>query len=190
MVYTKKLSYISNSCVKSTHHTVCWTNNGGNFPSQITCDKISYYIRKRRWVSRSNSDQATGWTTEESSFDSRQGQKIFLYSHSVQTSSGLSGHLLLRLWNINSPTTVCGFLTFAILFATKYAAWTAAARFCWYDPKLPSLISFTTSDFLLKNIHCVQSRDTGSCINLHILIDPSEALHSISHTAFSFFTNN
>ena len=102
-------SYIHNSCVKSTHHTVCWTNNGGNFPSQITCDKLSYYIRKRRRVSRSNSDQATGWTTEESSFDSRQGQMIFLYSHSVQTSSGLSGHLLLRLRNINSPTTVCGF---------------------------------------------------------------------------------
>jgi hypothetical protein len=33
--------------------------------------------------------------------------------------------------SVNSSSIVCGFLTFAILCATKYEASTAAAFFCW-----------------------------------------------------------
>jgi len=40
---TRKIKpYPQQLCQKSTHHTVCRTNNGGNFPLQITCYKISY----------------------------------------------------------------------------------------------------------------------------------------------------
>jgi hypothetical protein len=74
----EKLRYIRNSCVvKSTHQTVCWINNKSYLKSPITCDRTSYYIIIGRRVSHSNRDQATSWTTEESSFDSWQGKRDF-----------------------------------------------------------------------------------------------------------------